>query len=153
MFRTPPRCAAGPVSLPCSRAPGPLGAVELTCEAERHAYHQKGGSERQYRRHPPQCHQNPADPDCHGGPVVQNLPCNAGDVGSIPDRGTKIPRAAELLSPGSKAQVPQLESLQARILEWVAIPRKILWRRKWLPTPVSLPGESHGQRSLVGYIP
>ena len=53
MFRTPPRCAAGPVSPPCSRAPGPLGAVELTCEAERHAYHQKGGSERQYRRHPP----------------------------------------------------------------------------------------------------
>ena len=23
-----------------------------------------------------------------GGPVVKNLPCNAGDVGSIPDRGT-----------------------------------------------------------------
>ena len=27
------------------------------------------------------------------------------------------------------------------------------WRRKWQPTPVSLPGESHGQRSLVGYSP
>ena len=26
-----------------------------------------------------------------------------------------------------------------------------LWRRKWHPTPVLLPGESHGQRSLVGY--
>ena len=25
---------------------------------------------------------------------------------------------------------------------------KILWRRKWQPTPVFLPGESHGQRSL-----
>ena len=24
------------------------------------------------------------------------------------------------------------------------------WRRKWQPTPVSLPGESHGQRSLAG---
>ena len=24
-------------------------------------------------------------------------------------------------------------------------------RRKWQPTPVSLPGESHGQRSLAGY--
>ena len=24
------------------------------------------------------------------------------------------------------------------------------WRRKWQPTPVSLPGESQGQRSLVG---
>ena len=27
------------------------------------------------------------------------------------------------------------------------------WRRKWPPTPVFLPGESHGQRSLVGYSP
>ena len=25
------------------------------------------------------------------------------------------------------------------------------WRRKWQPTPVLLPGESHGGRSLVGY--
>ena len=25
------------------------------------------------------------------------------------------------------------------------------WRRKWQPTPVLLPGESHGQRNLVGY--
>ena len=33
---------------------------------------------------------------------------------------------------------------------WV---RKILWRRKWQPTPVFLPGESHRQRSLVGYNP
>ena len=33
---------------------------------------------------------------------------------------------------------------------WV---RKILWRRKWQPTPVFLPGKSHGQRSLVGYSP
>ena len=33
---------------------------------------------------------------------------------------------------------------------WV---RKIPWRRKWLPTPVFLPGEFHGQRSLEGYSP
>ena len=33
---------------------------------------------------------------------------------------------------------------------WVG---KIPWRRKWQPTPVLLPGESHGQRSLVGYSP
>ena len=30
---------------------------------------------------------------------------------------------------------------------------KIPWRRKWQPTPVLLPGNSHGQRSLTGYIP
>ena len=29
--------------------------------------------------------------------------------------------------------------------------RKIPWRREWQPTPVSLPGEFCGQRSLVGY--
>ena len=28
--------------------------------------------------------------------------------------------------------------------------RKIPWRRKWQPTPVFLPGECHGERSLVG---
>ena len=27
------------------------------------------------------------------------------------------------------------------------------WRRKWQPTPVLLPGKSHGQRSLVDYSP
>ena len=31
--------------------------------------------------------------------------------------------------------------------------QKIPWRREWQPTPVFLPGESHGQRSLVGYSP
>ena len=31
--------------------------------------------------------------------------------------------------------------------------RKIPWRKKFLPTLVFLPGEFHGQRSLVGYSP
>ena len=30
---------------------------------------------------------------------------------------------------------------------------KVLWRRKWQPTPVLLPEESHRQKSLVGYGP
>ena len=30
---------------------------------------------------------------------------------------------------------------------------KIRWRRKWQPTPVFLPGKSHGQRCLAGYSP
>ena len=33
---------------------------------------------------------------------------------------------------------------------WV---RKMLWKRKWQPTPVLLPGKFHGQSSLVGYSP
>ena len=27
------------------------------------------------------------------------------------------------------------------------------WEREWKPTPVFLPGKSHGQRGLVGYSP
>ena len=30
---------------------------------------------------------------------------------------------------------------------------KVPWGKVWQPTPVFLPGESHGQRSLVGYSP
>ena len=33
---------------------------------------------------------------------------------------------------------------------WV---RKILWSREWQPTPVFVPGESHGQKSLADYSP
>ena len=32
-------------------------------------------------------------------------------------------------------------------------PNDCNWRRKWQPTPVLLPGEFHGLRSLVGYSP
>ena len=67
--------------------------------------------------------------------------------------------------------------LQARILEWVAAGSagkepacqcrrcktcldredpwigRICWRWEWQPTPTFLPGDFHGQRSLVGYSP
>ena len=33
---------------------------------------------------------------------------------------------------------------------WVG---KSPWKRKWQPSPIFLPGESHGQRSLAGYSP
>ena len=35
-----------------------------------------------------------------------------------------------------------------RFNSWVG---KIPWRREWLSTPVVMPGEFHGQRSLAGY--
>ena len=59
--------------------------------------------------------------------LVKNPPANAGDgrdSGSLPGSGGFDP--------------------------WV---RKILWRRAWQPIPVFLPGESHGQRRLVGSNP
>ena len=42
-----------------------------------------------------------------------------------------------------------LLTLEMQVNPWVG---KMLWRRKWQPTPVFLPGTSHGQRCLVGYI-
>ena len=42
------------------------------------------------------------------------------------------------------------QSMRHRFDHWV---RKIPWRRKWQSTPAFLPGESPGQRSLVGYSP
>ena len=45
---------------------------------------------------------------------------------------------------------PFRRSKRCRFYPWVG---KIPWRRAWQPTPVFLPGESHGQRSLAGYSP
>ena len=39
---------------------------------------------------------------------------------------------------------------ETKLKPWVG---KIPWRREWQHTPVLLPGESHGQRSLAGYSP
>ena len=39
---------------------------------------------------------------------------------------------------------------ETQVDPWVG---KIPWRREWLPTPVSVPIGSHGQRSLVGCSP
>ena len=44
--------------------------------------------------------------------------------------------------------LPAMQEIQVRSLGW-----KIPWRREWHPTPVFLPGEFHGQRSLAGYSP
>ena len=47
--------------------------------------------------------------------------------------------------------VKHLSAMQeTRLDPWVG---KIPWRRKWQPTPIPLPGKSHGWRILVGYNP
>ena len=43
-----------------------------------------------------------------------------------------------------------LHCRRLRLDPWVG---KIPWRREWLPTPVFLLGEFHGQRNLEGYHP
>ena len=54
------------------------------------------------------------------------------------------------ITQGASLGAPLVKSLTAMQETWVG---KISWRRKWQPTPVFLPGEFLGQRSLVGYSP
>ena len=42
----------------------------------------------------------------------------------------------------------EMQETQVQSLGW-----EDPWRRKWQSAPVSLPGKSHGQRSLAGSIP
>ena len=75
--------------------------------------------------------------------MVKNPPVNAGDVkdaGLIPGSRT---------SPG-KGNGNSLQYGQRNLDPWVT---KIPWERKWQLTIVFFPGESHEQRSLVGYGP
>ena len=51
---------------------------------------------------------------------------------------------------GSGSKESTYQCRRPRFDPWV---RKIPWRREWQPTPVFLPEESHGQRSLAGYSP
>jgi len=51
---------------------------------------------------------------------------------------------------GPSDKEPTCQCRRCSFDNWVA---KIPWRREWQPTSVSLPGESHGQRSLVGDSP
>ena len=43
---------------------------------------------------------------------------------------------------------PTMQEMQVESLGW-----EDPWRRAWQPTLVFLPGESHGQKSLMGYSP
>ena len=71
------------------------------------------------------CIKNPRLGDTPGGPVVRNPPSNAGDVGSIPGQGARIPHATGHLGPcattaepvHSRARTPQLERLHAATTE------------------------------------
>ena len=72
---------------------------------------------------------------------------NAAEFGVTLDGGTGNPGLPRGHS--SKESTCQCRRLKRhRFHPWV---RKIPWSRKWRPTPVFLPGESHGQRSLAGY--
>ena len=47
-----------------------------------------------------------------------------------------------------------VKNLPANAGDWVQpVCWEDLWRRKWYPIPIFLPGEPHVQSSLVGYSP
>ena len=52
--------------------------------------------------------------------------------------------------PGGSVVQNACQCRRIRFNPWVG---KIVWSRKWQPTPVFLPGKFHGQRSLAGYSP
>ena len=113
---------------------------------------------------PPRCSclKNPVDRGASYGTVHEvTMSSKAGPIWSCPTHCKHVDY--------SPAGSSILGILQTGILGWVAIPFSIYlqyrspgfspWGRKnpcrgiWLPTPVFLPGKSHGQRSLVGYSP
>ena len=61
-------------------------------------------------------------------------------------KASGLPVKADIF-PGKE---PACRCRRCRFDPWVG---KTPWRRKWQPTPAFLPGESHGQRSLVGDCP
>ena len=76
------------------------------------------------------------------------MPCDAEETPSRVNGST----SAAWGSPGGTSGKQAVSQCKKRcgFSPWVG---KIPWRRAWQPTPVLLPGESHEQRSLVGYSP
>ena len=54
---------------------------------------------------------------------------------------------------GSVGKKPVCNAGDVGVVHSISGSGKIPWRRAWQLTPGFLPGESHGQRSLVGYSP
>ena len=67
--------------------------------------------------------------------------------------GLPFPSPGDLPNPGIEPRSPTLQADALTSEPPGKLSSQISWRRKWQPTPVLLPGKSHGQRSLIGYNP
>ena len=78
------------------------------------------------------------------------MPCPP--PGDLPDTGIKptSPASPWYGLSGKESTCQCRRRRRHRFDPWFG---RILWRREWLPAPVFLPGESHRQRSLMGYSP
>ena len=66
---------------------------------------------------------------------------NQGISGSISLESTQSSLVAQMVK-----NLPAMQETHVRSLDG-----KIPWRKEWQPTPIFLPGELHGQRSLAGF--
>ena len=107
-------------------------------------------------RLPSQSHRAPLGAAALAQPILQILESSyisSPASTSLPPASTSCPKCCEglpLLLGCSDGKGPACTCRRCRFDPWVG---KIPWRRKWQPTPVFLPGESHGQRSMMGYSP
>ena len=75
--------------------------------------------------------------------MTEQLNCPTHDFAVFP-----VPKLQAL---GSNAKELTYQCRRCKRCKFVPCVGKIPWRREWFPTPVFLPGKSHGQRSLAGY--
>ena len=80
-------------------------------------------------------------------PISHNM---KGKVRGLNDKNSKQKYSLKGLLCWLSGKESTCRSRRPRFDPWL---RKIPWRRKWPPTPVFLPGKSHGQRNLVDYCP
>ena len=74
-------------------------------------------------------------------------------AGSLPLAPPGEPYTSKGFPGGKVLKNPPASAGDAGDLGLIPESGKIPWRRAWQPTPVFLPGESHGHRSLAGYSP
>ena len=96
--------------------------------------------------------------------MVKNPPANGGDMGLIPGSGRPPEKEMATHSSilaweitwtetgGLQSMGPQKDTTDHTYSNFLALTH-MHWRRQWHPTPILLPGRSHGQRSLVGCSP
>ena len=75
------------------------------------------------------------------------------ELGMTADKGSGLDLFLVGFPGGSDGKKKKKICLQCRRPGFDPWIKKIPWRREWLPTPVFLPAEFHGQSSLVGYSP
>ena len=85
----------------------------------------------------------------HNFPVFHNVPVHLAELSEILTYINLSYNKDGFLG-DSDSKESAYNAKRLRFDPWVG---KIPWRREWLPTPVFLPGEFHGQRSLAGHSP